>query len=232
MESVTHNTDLLSPPKQLFPLVRHLSWYLTTKLLNYPVTPNQITTVSLLLGLAGAGLFIFGSWYAGITGGLLLVLSYTLDNCDGEIARIKGLSSKFGAHFDDVVDSVVDTGFFVALGYGTAQAFDQQIWFWFGLVAAAGAVIDFIVEQVKEARLKGKDGVKTREEYAIDPKQPEDTLDWLIYIFHELSRTDFCMIVLVLALFNVTWILLPLAAVGAQVFWITDLFDRARGYHT
>jgi len=232
MESCTHNTDLLSPPKQLFPLVRHLSYYLTPVLLKYPVTPNQITTVSLLLGLAGAALFISGSWYFGIIGGLLLVVSYTLDNCDGEVARVKGLSSEFGAHFDDVVDSVVDSGFFVALGYGTAQAFDQQIWFWFGLAAAVGAVIDFVVEQVKEARLKGKEGVKTREEFAVEPKQPEDIIDWFIYIYHELSRTDFCLIVLLLALFNVTWVLLPLAAVGAQVFWIIDLFERARGYHT
>ena len=100
------------------------------------------------------------------------------------------------------------------------------------LAAAAGAIIDFIVEQVKEARLKGKDGVKSREEFAVEPKQPEDMIDWFIYIFHELSRTDFCLIVLILALFNVTWVLLPLAAVGAQVFWIIDLFERARGYHT
>ena len=232
MEPATHNTGLLSPPKQVFPLVRHLSWSLTQILLKYPVTPNQITVVSLVLGLAGAALFLLGNWYAGIAGGVLLVLCYTLDNCDGEIARIKGLSSEFGARLDDIVDSVVDTLFFVALGYGTAITFDNEVWLWFGLAAALGAIIDFCVEQVKEARLKDKDGVKSREEYAIDPKQPEDTVDWLIYIFHELSRTDFCMIVFTLALFNVTWVLLPLAAVGAQVFWITDLFDRARGYHT
>ena len=56
--------------------------------------------------------------------------------------------------------------------------------------------------------------------------------DWFIYIVHKLSRADFCIIVLVLAMFNVTWILLPFAAIGAQFYWITDLFDRARGYHT
>jgi len=213
-------------------LVRHLSHRLTTILLPWPVTPNQITVISLLLGLAGAFLFLFGDWYLDIAGGLLLVACYTLDNCDGEIARIKGLSSEFGARLDDIVDSTVDTCFFVTLGYGTAQSTHQQIWLWLGLAAAVGAVIDFWVEQVKEARLKGKEGVKSREEYAVEPKQPESTIDWCIYIFHELSRTDFCIIVLMLALFDITWVLLPLAAVGAQVFWVIDLFDRARGYHT
>ena len=72
----------------------------------------------------------------------------------------------------------------------------------------------------------------SREEVAAEGKKPEDTLDWVIYVFHKLSRADFCIIVLVLAVFNLAWILLPFAAVGAQVYWITDLFDRARGYHT
>ena len=217
---------------QLFPLVRHLSYRLTLVLLPWPVTPNQITVISLLLGLAGALLFLFSNWYGDIIGGLLMVACYTLDNCDGEIARIKGLTSEFGARLDDIVDSTVDTCFFVTLGYGTARATDQQIWLWLGLAAALGAIIDFWVEQIKETRLKGKEGVKSREEYAINPKQPENKIDWLIYIFHELSRTDFCMIVLLLAVFDVTWVLLPLAAAGAQAFWIIDLFDRARGYHT
>lgn len=220
------------PPKRLFPLVRHLSWRLTTVLLHWPVTPNQITLISLLLGLVGAALFLFGNWYIDIIGSLLLVASYTLDNCDGEIARIKGLSSEFGARLDDIVDSTVDTCFFVALGYGTAQSTDQQIWLWLGLAAACGAFIDFWVEQIKEARLKGKEGVKSREDYTNNPKQPENILDWIIFIFHELSRADFCLIVLVLAVFNITWVLLPLAAIGAQAFWIIDLFDRSRGYHT
>jgi len=26
--------------------------------------------------------------------------------------------------------------------------------------------------------------------------------------------------------------LLPFAAIGAQIYWVTDLFERARGYHT
>ncbi|MBM2829679.1 MAG: hypothetical protein HW411_469 [Gammaproteobacteria bacterium] len=232
MEPRAYNTGYFNPPKHLFPLVRHFSCRLTPILLNWPITPNQITVISLLLGLAGAAFFSFGIWPIDVIGSLLLVVSYTLDNCDGEVARIKGLSSELGARLDDIVDSIVDTSFFVALGYGTAHVSGQQIWLWLGLAAALGAIIDYLVEQIKETRLKGKAEVKSREELAIDPKQPENILDWLIYIFHELSRADFCLIVLLLAVFNVTWVLLPLAAVGAQIFWITDLFDRARGYHT
>ncbi len=227
-----NNTHTLTAPEQIFPLVRHLSYRLTPILLKTPITPNQITIISLLLGLICAACFAQGNWIAGIIGGLLLVTSYTFDNCDGEVARIKKLSSEFGAKLDDMSDWMVDASFFAALGYGTAQANGQQFWFWLGLAAAAGAFIDYIVDLRYEAnKTKDPDAI-SREEQATEPKQPEDGLDWIIYIFHKLSRADFCIIVLGLALFNVKWILLPFAAVGAQAYWITDLFERARGYHT
>jgi len=226
------NTYTLTVPEQIFPLVRHLSYRLTPILLKTPITPNQITTISLLLGLICAACFTQGNWIAGIIGGLLLVASYTFDNCDGEIARLKNISSEFGAKLDDMSDWIVDASFFAALGYGTAQVNGQQFWFWLGLAAAAGAFIDYVVDLIHQAKKSENPEAITREEQAKEPRQPEDGLDWLIYIFHKLSRADFCIIVLGLALFNVTWILLPFAAIGAQVYWITDLFERARGYHT
>jgi hypothetical protein len=163
---------------------------------------------------------------------LLLTASYTFDNCDGEIARIKNMSSEFGAKFDDMADWIVDAGFFAALGYGTSRIMDQEFWLWLGCAAAAGAFIDYLVDLFYHARNEEKENAKSRQEQASEPKRPEDMMDWLIYVFHKLSRADFCIIVLVLSLFDITWILLPFAAIGAQVYWITDLFERARGYHT
>ena len=231
-ETILTNGDTLTAPEQLFPLVRHLSYRLTPILLKTPATPNQITTISLLLGLACAACFTQGGWITGIVGGLLLVASYTFDNCDGEVARIKNMSSEFGAKLDDMSDWMVDVSFFVALSYGTAQVNGQQFWLWLGLAAAAGAFIDYIVDLLYEAKKSKDPDAISREEQASEPKQPEDALDWIIYIFHKLSRADFCIIVLGLALFNITWLLLPFAAIGAQAYWITDLFERARGYHT
>ena len=39
-------------------------------------------------------------------------------------------------------------------------------------------------------------------------------------MFRELSRADFCFIVLALAIFDLTWVLLPAAAVGAHAYWV------------
>jgi hypothetical protein len=103
---------------------------------------------------------------------------------------------------------------------------------WLGLAATAGATIDYVICLVLFAKAKKDSQAKTREEDATDVRQPKDTADWLIYIFHKLSRADFGVIVFGLALFDATWILLPLGAIGAQAFWVADLFPRVRGWHT
>ncbi len=231
-EQEKNNDDAITKPTQLFPLVRHLSYRLTPVLLNTSLTPNQVTAISLVLGLLCALCFLSGNYLTGIIGALFLTASYTFDNCDGEIARIKKMSSEFGAKFDDMADWIVDASFFAALGYGTSQVMQQPFWFWLGCAAAAGAFIDYIVDLVYHSKEEKEETGRTREEQASEPKKPQDRLDWVIYIFHKLSRADFCIIVLILALFNITWILLPFAAIGAQIYWITDLFERARGYHT
>jgi phosphatidylglycerophosphate synthase len=219
-------------PDQVFPLTRHLSYRLTLWLMRTPVTPNQITAASLLAGLAGAACFAIGEWTWSVAGGLLLILGYTLDNCDGEIARLKQLSSKWGARFDDVVDWLVDGAFFAGLGYGVTAQTGEIVWLWLGLAATAGATIDYAIDLVLHYHDAHNPQARTREETASAPRKPEDLRDWVIYIFHKLSRADFCVIVTLLALADVAWVLLPLAAVGAQVYWIADLFKRVRGWHT
>ena len=221
----------LTAPRQLFPLVRHLSYRLTPLILRLPLTPNQVTALSMLAGLLGAACFLPGTWEGGLAGGLLLILCYTLDNCDGEVARIKNMSSEWGARFDDLADWLVDSAFFAALGIGTWSATGQWPWLACGLAAAAGSTIDYAVDLVYYARKEKEPKAPTREETAKSERRPENAVDWLIYVFHKLSRADFCVIVFGLALFGVTWVLLPLAAIGAQAYWVTDLFRRSRGWH-
>jgi phosphatidylglycerophosphate synthase len=228
----TEDAYKLTRPAQLLPLTRHLSYPLTLFLLKLPVSPNQVTALSLAAGLAGAWCFSLGTREAGVIGGLLLIACYTLDNCDGEIARLKNLSSEWGAQFDDIADWLVDGAFFAGLGYGVSAATGEAIWLWFGLAAAAGATIDYVIDLIFHAKAKRDPVVATREQMAKGERRPEDVIDWLVYIFHKLSRADFCVIVFVLALLDVTWVLLPLGAIGAQAYWITDLFQRARGWHT
>jgi phosphatidylglycerophosphate synthase len=216
------------PPTTLFPLIRHCSARITPLLARLPITANQITAVSLVVGLAAvwAAAQPGRPWALYCAG--LLVISYVLDNCDGEIAALRGETSEFGAQFDTFVDWVINTGFFAALGIGTAAASGEAAWLWLGWFAAAGCTINYLLKLWLDVR-KRRQGHP--QEAFRDPEQPHVWKQWAVYILRELFRADFCFIVLVLAVFDLVWLLLPAAAIGAQAYWIAQLTSGAGDYH-
>lgn len=218
----------------LFPLIRYLSKIATPVLMRLPVSANQITAASLVSGLAAAWCVAQGSMGWDIAAGALFVITYVLDNCDGEIARLKDQCSDFGMRFDTFVDWAVHTAFFAALGIGVASRFDNDLWLWMGMIAAAGGTINYGVGIYLDAREKAETEAEVTgegERPGETHRKPEGLSDWALYIFRELTRADFCFIVLALALFDVIWVLLPAGAIGSQVYWITQFARGANDFH-
>ena len=91
---------------------------LVLPLRNSRVTPNDLTTVRLVTGLAAAAAFIPGTHGWSNVAALLLVVSNFLDHADGELARINGKSSRLGHFYDLACDAVVTVLLFVAMGVG------------------------------------------------------------------------------------------------------------------
>ena len=92
--------------------------YLVRPLVDTPVTPNQVTTVSLLLSLAGAAMFATGGLAAANWGAGLFMLGRFLDHFDGEFARQSGKTSRFGYVYDYVAGCLSYSALFLALGIG------------------------------------------------------------------------------------------------------------------
>ena len=69
-------------------------------------TPNQISLLSLLFGVAAMLLFAVRSFPLG---SLVLLASAVLDLVDGHVSRIQNSGTRFGAVFDWIVDKYVDT---------------------------------------------------------------------------------------------------------------------------
>lgn len=205
-----------------FPLIRHLSYRLTPLLAGTPFTPNQITYAGLALGVGGAWCYAQGSRPWMLTGALLLVLSYVLDNCDGEIARLKGLESRFGDRLDTFTDWLVHAALFLALGIGVGRSDPQGPWMWLAWAAVAGSSINYLLALAREA--------VPATQPAGAPQHAGDRTwtDQALYVFRELTRADFCFLVLALTLFDVAWWLLPAAAVGSQAYWMAAILERAR----
>ena len=81
-------------------------------------TPNQITMISFIIGLLSAYSFLKGTWYYLIAGAILFEISFMLDFVDGGIARLKGLTSKFGMYLDTVSDFTKFLFITLCLAYG------------------------------------------------------------------------------------------------------------------
>jgi len=91
---------------------------LVRPLLGTGVTPNHLTTLRLLSGLAACGCFALGSSAGMVWGGVIWLVSALLDRADGELARIGNMMSEAGHRYDYYTDILVNTAFFVAIGVG------------------------------------------------------------------------------------------------------------------
>jgi hypothetical protein len=83
------------------------------------VTPNQITTVRLVTGVAAAVAFACGGTWADL-GGVVFLLSMLFDRADGELARQTGQMSPEGHRYDLCVDCLCDAIAFIGIGIGLA----------------------------------------------------------------------------------------------------------------
>ena len=74
-------------------------------------TPNKVTLLRVLAGLAAVSMFGHGAWW-NLTGVALTVASILLDALDGHIARKKKLATPVGAQLDILGDRFVENMFF------------------------------------------------------------------------------------------------------------------------
>jgi archaetidylinositol phosphate synthase len=116
------------------------------------LTPNQLTFISLLFGIASAALY--GLQYVYLAAAMLL-LSGLFDFIDGGVARINGKASKFGAAIDWIIDKYVDC--LVLLGIGLGGLADMRI----VAIAVFGSMINTFIKPVTYAEIgfdKKEDG--------------------------------------------------------------------------
>jgi len=207
--------------KNLFPLIHHLSRPVSKIIIALPITPNQITTASLIMGIIGCVFFLNPNFEDNILGSISFLIAYIFDNCDGAVARHKNLQTGFGEKYDTFVDWIVHSIFFLALGYGYYQETGNNLWLWLGLFGSIGGTINYwAIFFIESFENESTESDKT--------KLPKTITENIIFVFRELFRADFCFIILVLAVIDLLWLLLPAGAIGAQIYWIMLFIDRTK----
>src|SRR2546427_8861840 len=72
----------------------------------YPtgISPDQVTLWSLLIGLVAGHLFVYQDRWIDVIGFVLFVVSDVFDSADGQLARLRGTSTRFGRALDGISD--------------------------------------------------------------------------------------------------------------------------------
>ena len=108
-------------------------------------TPNQVTTVSLAIGVLAAIAFATGERAGLVAGAVLLQLSFTTDCVDGQLARYTRMFSRLGAWLDSMFDRTKEYAVFAGLAIGASRSGDP-VWVLAGAALALQTVrhaIDF-----------------------------------------------------------------------------------------
>jgi phosphatidylglycerophosphate synthase len=128
---------------------RPLGFGIARRLVPTRVTPDQVTLACLLIGLAAGHLLYYESPALNLLGVALFVVSDIFDSADGQLARLRGTSTRFGRILDGVSDNLRFVNLYLHLVFRLMGAG----WGWeaLGLAVVAGfshsfqsAAVDFI----------------------------------------------------------------------------------------
>jgi phosphatidylglycerophosphate synthase len=200
---------------------RPISISVSRRLAPLGVTPNQMTIVSGLIGLAAAPFFLSASPAIQIIGGLLFVAHSVLDGCDGELARLTFRESRLGGLLDFFSDNLVHVAIFTCMAIGWSLAEDASWPLFLGASALIGTAGSAAAVYWLTLRKKTSAGPV----YTSVSNAPSDKLT---KVLDALSRRDFIYLVLVLSMFGKANWFLALTAVGAPVFLFLVLWTAGR----
>jgi CDP-L-myo-inositol myo-inositolphosphotransferase len=132
------------PPKALIdgPVSRYLNRPLSRSIARVlaptPVTPNAVSLASALIA---AGAFAAFSTNLPILAGVLIHVSSVIDGVDGDLARLQGTASRFGAVFDATLDRYADGLILCGMAFWSARHDDGPLALPLGFAATVGALL-------------------------------------------------------------------------------------------
>ena len=139
------------------PVSRHINRKLSTRITGFivrhgiPITPNQVSLLSFLIGAAALPAYLLGPEWLG---GLLVQTSSIVDGVDGELARARGVSSPLGGFVDAILDRMAD-----ALIIAGIAVHSFPDWGFLSLAAGLAALFGDIMVSYLHARGEASLGV-------------------------------------------------------------------------
>ena len=188
---------------------RRLSRPFTRLALALGLSANQVSLLSLLVGLLSVWSFWHATPWSAFGGLVLYAMAVVLDHSDGEVARLTHSESRLGEWLDVTSDTVIHALLVLAMGV-TAQASAGRAGLGLGVLAASGVVLSAMVAKTS----------------------PRSTTGGVGGFLNALGSRDGFYAMLVLFILTLTFapallpILMIVVAAGSHAYWLTRLAHR------
>jgi phosphatidylglycerophosphate synthase/ribosomal protein S15P/S13E len=138
-------------------LNRPISTRISRVLVYTGITPNQFTFITGLLAFIPVYFVLKGGYWNWLIGAAIYHLASVLDGVDGEIARLKMLSSKFGQWLDTIFDFASMFAVLIALVISVQNPVHDQPFFiqkagYVAMWAAIGAIVSILIYTIRHKR--------------------------------------------------------------------------------
>ena len=102
------------------------------------ISPDQVTLWSLIVGLAAGHCFVYANAWINLLGFALFVVSDLFDSADGQLARLRGTSTRFGRILDGLSDNARFANLYMHVVIRLVHVDGWAVWAALGLALLAG----------------------------------------------------------------------------------------------
>lgn len=118
-----------------------------------PITPNQISLLSILVGIVAGVFFSFGTYFWFVIGGVCFGIATVLDCLDGMIARLKNMGTYIGRIIDGISDYIASVAIHIGFALGIVNNpqlnFPINPWILMALAAVFNIMHSIMVDYYK-----------------------------------------------------------------------------------
>lgn len=201
---------------------RRISLPISIALIPTPLTANQLSVALVALGFYSAWLFSLGRYGTSVIAAFLSLAASVLDGSDGEIARLKYQESALGCWIETFGDYAYYIAIFVGMTIGAVRFTGLPILYWFGAAALLGTLMSFAILIFLRSRITAGQPQRLhaigRERFTADPSLWSRVV-WSLSFCATRSAMPYG--IMALTLIGLVPLLVVLAAVGANVYWIS-----------
>ncbi len=127
--------------------MREISLHIDPYLVNTRITPNQLTCLMVVVGVAGGAVLLVPGLTGAILAAVLFQIYLLLDCVDGEVARWRRQTSVTGVYLDRIGHYLCEAALLIGFGVRGADVFHRDgatthwQWAFLGTLAALGAIL-------------------------------------------------------------------------------------------